>query len=136
MTRRQLNFKSGRLSAEEKAAVERLATTLKHPTPSAIANRLNRRVSTISWFMITRGLIVRKIKYPKSPKQWRNGHNFYTQEHDQRLLALRLQGLGFLELSLAITAEFGIPRNRHSVHNRLIMLAAYDYGEEEDEACA
>lgn len=128
------NLKSGPLSAEEKSAIERLATTLKHPTPSIIARRLERRVATISWHMITRGLIVRKIKYPKNPKPHRNGHHFYTQEHDRRLLEMRRQGLGFLEISIAITAEFGIPRNRHTVHNRLIMLAAYDGGEDEEEA--
>lgn len=126
-------MKRGHLTEAEKAEIERLATTLKRPTPSVIAQRLDRHAATISWHMITRGLIVRKIRYPKNPKP---GHLFYSEEQDRRLLALRRQGLGCLAISIALTAEFGIPRHPHSVRNRLIMLAAYDGGEETESTDA
>jgi IS30 family transposase len=109
-------MKRGRLTPEEKTEIERLATTLQKPTPGAIAQRLDRHPCTINWHMICHGLIERKVTYRSSRPDAR-GHTPYTRDHDKRMLELRRQNID-------------IKRNRHSVHNRLMMLAAY---QEDDE---
>jgi IS30 family transposase len=119
----QVSVRRGRLDAIEIAEIERLA--LKRVPVGTIARRLNRKSSTINWHMITRGLINRKIVYRHRHAD-RRGRSPYLPEHDARLIELRQQGLGYLEIAQALTAEFGVPRNRHSVHNRNMMLAAYD----------
>jgi hypothetical protein len=126
------DIKRGRLSAEEKAEIERLAGTLKKPTPGPIAQRLNRHPATVAWFMIRHGLIERTVKYGNRPVGTRaNGTkiNPYTPEQDRRLLELRRQRLVFREIAAILTTEFGVPRNMHSVQVRCIMLAAYEGAE-------
>jgi hypothetical protein len=125
-------IKRGRMTAEEKAEIERLAGALKKPTPGIIAHRLNRHPATIAWFMICQGLIERTVRYGSRRVGTRaNGTkiNPYTPEQDKRLIELRRQGLVFREIAEIMTREFGVPRNMHSVQVRCIMLAAYEGGE-------
>ena len=127
------DIKRGRLSPEERAEIERLASTLKNPTPSVIARRLNRHPATVQWHMIRHGLIERTVSYrERKPGRLPNGSrtNPYTPEQDARLVELRLQGKVYREIAAVLTAEFGVPRNLHSVQVRHIMLSAYDGGPE------
>ena len=123
----------GRLTAEEKAEIERLATTLAKPTPGRIALRLRRHVGTITWYMIRHGLIERRIEYPGRVRRHRqNGVvvRSFTPEEDRRLIELRLDGLVYREIAEVLTREFGEPRKMHSVQVRHIMLSAYEGGPE------
>lgn len=115
------------MTAEDKAEIERLAATLRDPSPGKIAVRLQRHPSTVAWYMITRGLIDRTVKYGR-PAYRRGGVVVqpYTPEHDRRLLELRVEGRVYREIAEIITREFGIPRNVHSVQVRNTMLAAYE----------
>jgi hypothetical protein len=122
---RNPNIRRGRMSAADKVEIERLATTMAKPTPGKIARKINRHVSTVNWFMLTRGLIERKPgRIPHS--YVRNGITVhpYTEEHDDFIVTLRSQGLKFPKIAELATAQFGIARNQHSVHVRLIQLAA------------
>jgi IS30 family transposase len=125
VTKARPGIKRGRMSAEEKAEIERLATTLKDPRPGPIARRLNRDHGTIYWHLITRGLIEIKLRYGGSA--YRRGDRTvrrFTREEDRRLLELRTQGNGFVEIARILAAEFGTERNHHCVRVRCIMLAA------------
>ena len=85
--------------------------------------------------MITRGLIDGAISYGR-PRSMRAGRpvNPYTPDQDRRLVELRRDGDGFQEIAARLTAEFGVPRNEHSVRVRAIMLAAYDGGPDAEAA--
>ena len=79
-------------SAEEKGEIERLAETLKKPTPAIIAMRLNRHPATIAQYMIRHGLIERTVRYSnRRPGRRSDGTaiNFYTAAQDRRLVELR-----------------------------------------------
>src|SRR5258708_19603913 len=113
--------KRGRMSAAEKAEIERLATTLAKPTPGRIASRLNRHPATVAWFMIRQGLIQRTIKYGNRPVGRRpNGTKIhpYTPEQDRRLVELRAAAMLSREIPATITPQFAIPPNLHSLHSR------------------
>ena len=128
MARNYAGLVRGRMSAAEKAEIERLATTLRKPTPGAIAFRLNRHPATVAWYMISRGLIDRRISYDRRQAMLRRGRpvNLYSRQQDRRLEQLRAEGLKFRQIAERLTEEFGIPRNQHSVRIRAIMLASYD----------
>lgn len=123
----------GRMTAQEKAQIDQLAGSMRRPTPSAIARRLKRHPSTVNWYMITRGLVERRVCYGRRRAGVRRGHtlNPYTAEHDRRLVELRRSGAKFRTIAEVLTREFGLPRNQHSVRIRAIMLAAYDGGPED-----
>jgi IS30 family transposase len=126
-------IKRGRMSPDEKAEIERLALALKKPTPSVIARRINRHPATVAWFMITRGLIERKVRYAPAKVGRRpdgTAINRYTSEQDGRLVALRREGKSHRQIAEIVTQEFGVPRNLHSVQVRIIMLAAFEGGPE------
>ena len=132
-----LGIKRGRMSPEECRLIEDWCTKLSKPTPSGIARRMNRHPATVAWYMIRHGLIERSISY-RDPIRARDGKPRqrvpYGLREDRRLLDLRRSGLGYKEIAEKLTAEFGIPRNRHSVQVRAVMLAAYDGGEESLDA--
>lgn len=128
-------IKRGRMSAAERGEILRLAETLRRPTPSVIARRLNRHPATVAWFMIRQGIIERTLKYCSQgggQKRCAGGvvRNPYMPDHDRRLIELRLQGKVYREIAAALTAEFGVPRNMHSVQVRHVMLSAYEGGPE------
>lgn len=119
------NIKRGRMTAEDKAEIERLAGTMKNPTPGKIAGKINRHPATVNWHMLTRGLIERKAG--RAARVYtRNGQTVhpYTEEHDARIEHLRVQGRRFREIAETITSEFGIARTAHSVQVRLVQLTA------------
>jgi IS30 family transposase len=122
-------IKRGRMTAAEKAAIERLATTLKTPTPGVIARRLNRHPSTVAWFMIRAGLIERTVKYGNRRVGTRQDGvkiHPYTPEQDRRIIELRTANKSYRVIAEIVTREFGVPRKLHSIQVRNIMLAAYD----------
>lgn len=115
----------GRMSESDKAEIERLATTMKKPTPGKIARSINRHPATVNWYMLTRGLIERVPGRAARPYQ-RNGVTVhpYSTAHDAFIEGRRSEGKSFREIAALVTAEFGISRNLHSVQVRLVQLAA------------
>ena len=132
MTRAPDTVKRGRLSAEEKAAIIRLADSMQTPTPGKIARRLNRHVSTVNWYMIRHGLLERPIKYRAETYTRRDGVIVrpFTAIEDQRLLSLRRDGKVPAEIAAILVDQFGYRRTPHSVQVRLVLLAAYSDGPE------
>jgi IS30 family transposase len=126
------NVRHGRMSDAEKAEIERLALALKRPSPAEIARQMERHPATVAWYMIRHGLIDRKISYRRRDPTYRvDGiRHPYSEAQDRRLLELRRANKKYREIAAMLTAEFGIPRNAHSVQVRATMLAAYDGGEE------
>ncbi len=117
--------KRGKMTAEEKAEIERLAVTMARPTPCRIAAKLNRHPATVNWYMLRHGLITR-VPGRASRPYMRNGRTIhpYAPEHDARIEALRAEGKVFREIGEIITAEFGIERDAHSVQVRITQLSA------------
>lgn len=119
------NIIRGKMTDADRAEIERLAATMAKPTPGKIARRINRHVATVNSYMFNHGLINRKVGRATRAYQ-RNGKTVhpYAEAHDAFIEALRCQGKKFREIAELVTAEFGIPRNVHSVRIRLIQLAA------------
>lgn len=126
--------KSGGLSDEDKVTIERLASSLKKPAPGPIARRISKHPNTVWWYMVTRGLIQREIKYDQRQTYVRNGRTVYryTREQDARIVELRRQGKSRREIAEIVSVEFGIHRDKHSIEVRLTMLGAYSGGPEGD----
>jgi len=125
--RRREDVKRGPLSDLEREEIDRLAAAMEHPTPGKIALRLNRLKSCVNWYMLTRGLLDRPRLYPRLDPYVINGRTIYPYrpEHDQRIEHLRRTNLRPREIAAIVSAEFGIPRNQHSVRVRLAVLASY-----------
>lgn len=117
--------KSGRMSKEEHASIERLAQEMKTPTAGKIARRLNRHPATVKWFMLTRGLIERAPQRAAA-SYTRNGRvvHPYLEQHDMLIEQLRAQGKVFREIAAELTTRFGIDRTAHSIQVRLVQLSA------------
>lgn len=124
-------IKRGRLTEAERAEIDRLALSMKRPTPYAIANRLNRHPATITWYMLRSGLLNRPAGTVRRPYE-RNGATVHPwkPEHDRRLTELRCANWSYSRIAAALTDEFGVPRKWNSVRVRAVMLAAA----EDDEA--
>ena len=122
---RVVRRKRGRLSAEERAEIDRLARTMKNPRPGKIAVKLNRLSATVNWYMLKNGLIERRPGH--APRVYTRGGRTvypYSDDQDRRLEQLRAEGLTFREIGEILTAEFGIARNAFSVQSRMVQLAA------------
>jgi hypothetical protein len=104
------------MTPEDKAYIEHLATTMRTPTVGKIARLVGRNRATVSYYLMSRCLIEKPILRG-------NGKTAYTAEHDARLLQLRTQGMKCRAIAEAVTAEFGIRRDCHSVRCRLLRLA-------------
>jgi IS30 family transposase len=106
------NIKRGRLSDQERGEIERLAATLNNPTPAKVARILNRHAGTVAWFMITRGLVERPVRYGRTPYVRRDGRAVrpYLQQHDQRIVELRRENLKPRAIAEVLSKEFGVPR--------------------------
>jgi IS30 family transposase len=118
------DIKRGRMTADDKAAIERLAETMDKPTAGKIARKINRHPATVNWFMLTRGLIERKAR--RAPHEYqRAGKTIYPYavEHDEFIEARRSEGKPFREIGELVTAKFGIERSGHSVQVRIIQLS-------------
>lgn len=125
MTKAPPTVLRGRMSDADRAEIERLASTMLKPTPGKIARKINRHVATVNWYMLTHGLIERKIG--RAPRSYtRSGRTIhpYQPEHDARIEQLRADGKTHREIAEIITAEFDIKRTAHSVQVRMVQLAA------------
>lgn len=118
---------TGRMSDAERAEIEHLCATLENPSPPIIARKLGRNVGTINWYMLTHGLVERKLEYRNAAPYKRKGKTVYpyAPEHDGRIQALRIDGKNARMIAEIVTKEFGIERTTHGVHVRLTMLGAY-----------
>jgi len=122
-------MRTGRvLTPEIREKIEQMAVAMKKPTAGKIANKLGLKTGTVYWFMITRGLARRKQLQFRMKPYTRNGItiNPYSPEHDALILELRIAGRTCEAIAGELTTRFGIPRNAHSVHNRLVMLESID----------
>lgn len=121
------------LSDADRAEIERLALSMKAPTPGKIARRLGADTGTVNWFMLRNGLVERRVTYggPDSYMQAGRLVHRYRREHDERICELRRQGKNGREIAAIVTTEFGIKRSGHSVDVRLTMLGAYEGGPEQ-----
>lgn len=121
------DMKRGPMTAGEKAEIERLALSLRHPTASAIARRLNRHISTVTWYLLTRNLIERRPgRSPARPYTRRDGVTLYpwSPAEDARLIELRVEGKSYPAIGRILAAEFGTRRDAHKVHVRNVILHA------------
>jgi len=112
------------MSPDDHKEIERLAATMAKPSPGAIAQRINRHPATVNWYMLTHGLVERRVGRAPRPYE-RNGKTVYPYaiEHDKFILAMRVQNKGPTEIAKLVTEQFGIKRSLHSVQIRLIQLA-------------
>ena len=115
----------GRMTDEEKNKIDKLASKMKKPHPNPIAIKINRHPSTVTWYMLTKGLLVRKPGYARAPYK-RNGVMIYpySPQQDHVIVELRARGKSKQEIADVITEMFGIERDYHSVDVRLVQLAA------------
>lgn len=118
------HIRRGRMTPEDRQEIERLASTMLKPSPGVIAQKINRHPATVNWYMLTHGLVERKVGRAPRPYQ-RNGKTVhpYAIEHDRFILNLRIQGNGPTEIAKLLTDKFGIQRSLHSVQIRLVQLA-------------
>ncbi len=117
--------KHGRMSIEEKAEIDRLCVEMKDPTPGKIAEQMNRLPSTVTFYMLTHGLIERTPGHARKPYV-RKGKIIhpYSTEQDIFIEGLRKQGKTFQDIGELVTKEFGIVRSGGSVQLRIAQLAA------------
>lgn len=127
-----IGIKHGPLSAEELAQIEHLASTMRKPTSTKIAWKLNRSASTIGWHLLTNGLVARNISYPRVHPYRRGDRMIYpfSRGQDRRIVELRSDGKSPTEIAAIVSREFNVPRKAHSIDVRLRMLAGYEDGPE------
>ena|SRR5947209_2177372 len=128
------NIIRGPMTEAEKERIEQLARAMKTPKPGPIAVKLNRHPATIKWYMLRHGLIDEPPRFLfRAPICTANGvtRHPWTPEQDKRLeeLLVEHEALGLKSersraVAEALTKEFGVPRNPHSVRVRAVMLAA------------
>jgi hypothetical protein len=124
---RHPNIIRGRLTAEAKDRIEQLAIEMKNPTPSNIARAINCHPATVKWYMLTHGLLDQTPgRAARAYVRYGQTIHPYAPEHDSKLMELRTAHPNFPRRAIAemLTEAFGIQRNAHSVHVRLILLAA------------
>lgn len=110
------------------AKIEHLAMTMRKPNAGKIARQLGLKSGTVYWFMLCNGLWNKKPSLYRQKPYIRNGVtiNPYLPEHDRFILEMRMRGATFQSIAAAATEKFGVPRNAHSIHNRIVMLEAVD----------
>src|SRR3546814_18440 len=112
--------KSGRLSPEERADIERLAA--RGLKAGQIAQRIDRHAGTIHYHMTMLGYVqptARSFAYT------RNGHEVrsFSSEEDAFIEHLRISGLTIAEIRRAHAEHFGSNRAHNSIACRLAQLA-------------
>jgi hypothetical protein len=105
-----------KLTQGDKAEIHRLSETMKKPTASKVARKLGLGRGSVSWYMMTHGLLEVPLRGCTRP-------NHCLPAHDARIQQLRVEGLNNSAIGRVITKEFGIPRDGHSVRYRLARLA-------------
>ena len=120
---RNLGTKRGRLSAEERSEIERLAMLGLKPGP--IAQRLDRHPATINFAMHCMGL---RAPASRTFSYVRNGRPVvsWSAADDARIQALRAAGMTTTKVAEIISTESGISRSGPTVRVRLMMLANVD----------
>lgn len=113
------------MTDDEKKRIDEIAARMKNPQPSPIALKINRHPATVTWYMLTKGLLVREAGYARAPYM-RNGKMIYpySREQDELIVDMRTRGFSKKEIATKLTKKFGIERNHHSVDVRLVQLAA------------
>lgn len=119
------NIIRGRMTDAEKQRIDEIAGRMKNPKAGPIALKINRHHSTVTWYMLTKGLLVRTPGYAPAPYK-RNGRMIYpySKEQDEIILELRSRGVSKQKIAEHLTDKFGIERSFHSVDVRLVQLAA------------
>ncbi len=113
----------GRLTPEEKARIEQLATE-RNWSPGRIALSLGRHPGTINFHMTTHGLRVSTRRGVDLVR--RNGSvvKAFTPREDRVIQDLRAQGLSTPKIAAAVAARFRRRRTPSTIGVRLKMLAA------------
>lgn len=113
-------MKTGRLTTQERAEVERLAA--RNFSTGRIAQRLDRHAGTINFVMHTLGLkgpVEREFDYMRNGKRVKS----FSKDEDAFLKALRVEGFTTIKIAELTTKRFGHPRTPACVNIRLRMLA-------------
>jgi IS30 family transposase len=99
--------------------------------PCRIARAIKRHPATVNWFMYRTGLRAPRYHANRPQSYVRNGRTVraFSPEEDAFITALRIQDFGFTEIARLANQRFGTERGVHTIHCRLVMLAA-----REDEA--
>ncbi|MCA0247652.1 MAG: helix-turn-helix domain-containing protein [Proteobacteria bacterium] len=91
-----------------------------------IAQAIGKNHSTVYWFMLRNGLVERPAGNRKDTPYRRAGRWVYPWncDEDKLIESRRAQGGRLTDIAAEVAERFGKPRTPHSVHVRLIMLAA------------
>lgn len=89
-----------------------------------IARTLQKHPATVQWFMYRQGLAA--PVYHGTKPYMRGGRLVvpFTPEEDAFIEALRVQDFGFSKIADLTNKRFGLDRSFHTIHCRLVMLAA------------
>jgi hypothetical protein len=112
-----LDLKTGRLSADEKAELERL--TLEGLSPTRIAARMRRNVKSLYYHFHCMGLIETR------PRRG-NRSDMYTPEQDAFIVGLRVEGVKISDIARRASEKFGRRMPPNSVAYRLLVNANSD----------
>ncbi|WP_448952178.1 hypothetical protein [Labrys neptuniae] len=89
-----------------------------------IAQMIEKHPSTVQWFMYRNGLKApgdnHRAVYHRNGKEVRP----FSREDDAFISVLRLQGYGPTKIADLIGKRTGYPRNKHTIAQRLVMLAS------------
>jgi hypothetical protein len=92
-----------------------------------IAQHLRKHPGTVNWFLYSHGLKApRKMAVSRTYTRGGRTVRTFSAEDDAFMEALRVQDYEIAEIARLISARTGHDYGAHSVHNRLIMLAAID----------
>ena len=117
------DIRRGRLSPADHDAIIALAE--EGLGSGRIARQLGLHQGAVQWFMYRTGL--RAPGYGNSRAHVRrNGRPVkpFSPEEDKAIVDMRLAGAGTAEIARRVTADFGHPRSKCTVANRLVMLAS------------
>lgn len=91
-----------------------------------IAQVIGKNHSTVYWFMLRDGLVERTAGNRKDTPYMRAGRWVYpwSADEDKFIESRRAEGGTLIGIAAEVAERFGKPRTPHSVHVRLIMLAA------------
>jgi IS30 family transposase len=120
------DIRRGKLTDDERAEIERLAESMKRLSANAIARRLNRHPATVTWYLLRKGYLERKIQYRVDRVYYRGGTRVvrYSREEESVLVDMRSQGETYQRIAEALTTQFGERRTAHSVQVRDVFLSA------------
>lgn len=114
-----------RLTWQDKARIEDLAE--KGFGACRIAKRIGRNKSAVVWHLYRTGLKA-PVQLTEPKTTWRNDKpvHWFTRDEDEFIQRLRQEGLGQTEIARSANAIWNRNRTRHSIEQRLMMLAAIE----------